>query len=185
VSGGRFTPNIQTGVDDCCGVQMISPFRMRCGPRTPTILPSTQTVFVQLPGTKLLLALFPTVCRVVVVQVSSASFAWIIHAIILKLLLHFMGMSAAVPFLEVLAYAGYVFVHVCISTVFGAAFGALFVVCVSFLYTRPSLLLCCGIACAWDAIVNTSSEKPFICDSLFLPKHNCNYPAVGLILCPK
>lgn len=55
--------------------------------------------------------------------VSSASFAWIIHAIVLKLLLHFMGMSAAVPFLEVLAYAGYVFVHVCISTVFGAAFG--------------------------------------------------------------
>lgn len=55
--------------------------------------------------------------------VSTASFAWLGHAAVLKFLLHLMGMGAAVPFLEVFAYAGYVFVHVCVSTVMGAAFG--------------------------------------------------------------
>jgi hypothetical protein len=34
-----------------------------------------------------------------------------------------MGIPSAVPFLEVVAYAGYPFVHVCLSSLVGAAFG--------------------------------------------------------------
>ena len=54
---------------------------------------------------------------------STASLAWLVHAIILKVLLHLMGIPSAVPFLEVVAYAGYAFVHVCMTTILGAAFG--------------------------------------------------------------
>mmetsp|Transcript_16093 Transcript_16093/g.48203 ORF Transcript_16093/g.48203 Transcript_16093/m.48203 type:complete len:358 (-) Transcript_16093:1579-2652(-) len=57
--------------------------------------------------------------------VSTASVAWFINAVILKLLLHLMGIPSAIPFLEVVAYAGYAFVHVCITTILGAAFGRL------------------------------------------------------------
>lgn len=38
-------------------------------------------------------------------------------------LLYLMGIPSAVPFLEVVSYAGYPFVHVCIAAIFGAAFG--------------------------------------------------------------
>jgi hypothetical protein len=34
-----------------------------------------------------------------------------------------MGIPSAVPFLEVVAYAGYPFVHVCLTSLAGAAFG--------------------------------------------------------------
>ena len=41
----------------------------------------------------------------------------------LQALLYLMGIPSAVPFLEVVAYAGYPFVHVCLSSLVGAAFG--------------------------------------------------------------
>ena len=42
---------------------------------------------------------------------------------LLQALLYLMGIPSAVPFLEVVAYAGYPFVHVCLSSLVGAAFG--------------------------------------------------------------
>jgi YIF1 len=41
----------------------------------------------------------------------------------MQALLYLMGIPSAVPFLEVVAYAGYPFVHVCLSSLVGAAFG--------------------------------------------------------------
>ena len=56
-------------------------------------------------------------------QVSSACAAWATHTVILKFLLYLMGIPAAVPFLETVAYAGYPFVLVCLSAFVGAAAG--------------------------------------------------------------
>lgn len=47
----------------------------------------------------------------------------LLHSI--QALLYLMGIPAAVPFLEVVSYAGYPFVHVCLASLAGAAFGAL------------------------------------------------------------
>lgn len=55
--------------------------------------------------------------------VSTASAAWVAHTLLIKVLLYLMGIPSAVPFLEVVAYAGYPFVHVCLAYFFGAAFG--------------------------------------------------------------
>ena len=41
----------------------------------------------------------------------------------MQALLYLMGIPSAVPFLEVVSYAGYPFMHACIATLGGAAFG--------------------------------------------------------------
>ena len=51
--------------------------------------------------------------------------AWLLHTLLLKVLLYLMGIPAAVPFLELVAYAGYPFVHICLAAIGGAAFGEL------------------------------------------------------------
>ena len=50
-------------------------------------------------------------------QVSGASAAWLLHWIILKAVLYALGIPSAVPFLEVVAYAGYPFVPTCLAMV--------------------------------------------------------------------
>lgn len=50
-------------------------------------------------------------------QVSGASAAWLLHWVILKAVLYALGIPAAVPFLEVVAYAGYPFVPTCLAMV--------------------------------------------------------------------
>ena len=56
-------------------------------------------------------------------QVSSACAAWAVHVVLLKVLLYFMGIPSAVPFLETVAYAGYPFVPACVAALVGAAGG--------------------------------------------------------------
>ncbi len=58
-------------------------------------------------------------------------------------LLYLMGIPSAVPFLEVVSYAGYPFVHVCITAVFGAVFGETCTTCLlQFAYTSCFRLSC-------------------------------------------
>ncbi|KAK9814872.1 hypothetical protein WJX73_000954 [Symbiochloris irregularis] len=49
--------------------------------------------------------------------VSGASAAWLLHWIILKAVLYALGIPSAVPFLEIVAYAGYPFVPTCLAMV--------------------------------------------------------------------
>ncbi|KAK9840959.1 hypothetical protein WJX81_002630 [Elliptochloris bilobata] len=55
--------------------------------------------------------------------VSEASAAWLVHWVLLKAVLWVLGIPGAVPFLELAAYAGYVFVPVCVSMLAGLALG--------------------------------------------------------------
>jgi hypothetical protein len=59
----------------------------------------------------------------------------------LQALLYLMGIPSAVPFLEVVAYAGYPFVHVCLSSLVGAAFGEHAIHC-RHVMTAPRLAAC-------------------------------------------
>lgn len=47
--------------------------------------------------------------------VSSCGVAWLAHTLLLKVILYMLGIPAAVPFLELAAYAGYAFVPACAS----------------------------------------------------------------------
>jgi len=47
--------------------------------------------------------------------VSQGFGAWAVHWFVLKALMYAMGTSNAIPFLELLAYAGYTFVPICFS----------------------------------------------------------------------
>jgi hypothetical protein len=49
------------------------------------------------------------------VQVSEAFVAWFFHWVVLKALMYLLGASSAIPFLELLAYAGYPFVPTCVA----------------------------------------------------------------------
>ena len=62
-------------------------------------------------------------CSSVCLQVSSAVGAWTVHWLILKVMMYILGIPSAVPFLELMAYAGYAFAPVCASMVAGMAFG--------------------------------------------------------------
>ena len=48
-------------------------------------------------------------------QVSQGFAAWAVHWCVLKALMYALGTSNAIPFLELLAYAGYTFVPICFS----------------------------------------------------------------------
>ena len=48
-------------------------------------------------------------------QVSQGFGAWAAHCFVLKALMYMLGTSNAIPFLELLAYAGYPFVPICTS----------------------------------------------------------------------
>ena len=48
-------------------------------------------------------------------QVSQGFGAWAVHCFVLKALMYMLGTSNAIPFLELLAYAGYPFVPICTS----------------------------------------------------------------------
>ena len=50
-------------------------------------------------------------------QVSSGLTAWAVHASLIKTIYYLQHVSAAVPFLEVVAYAGYPFLYACLSVV--------------------------------------------------------------------
>ena len=56
-------------------------------------------------------------------QVSGVSVAWMLHAFLVKVILWMLGIPSAVPFLEILSYAGYPFVPICISAALGAGLG--------------------------------------------------------------
>ncbi|KAL4448647.1 hypothetical protein ABPG75_005866 [Micractinium tetrahymenae] len=47
--------------------------------------------------------------------VSSSGIAWLLHTLLLKFILYMLGISGAVPLLELAAYAGYAFVPACAS----------------------------------------------------------------------
>ncbi|KAK9829499.1 hypothetical protein WJX72_006228 [[Myrmecia] bisecta] len=49
--------------------------------------------------------------------VSSLAAAWFAHWAVLKVMLYMLGIPSAIPFLEVLAYAGYPFVPVCVASI--------------------------------------------------------------------
>lgn len=50
-------------------------------------------------------------------QVSSGLTAWAVHALLIKTIYYLQHVSAAVPFLEVVAYAGYPFLYACLNVV--------------------------------------------------------------------
>lgn len=54
---------------------------------------------------------------------SSAAAGWIVHALLLKAMLWGVGFPAAAPVLELLAYAGYIFVMSCIVLLCGLMLG--------------------------------------------------------------
>ena len=58
-------------------------------------------------------------------QVSGASAAWLVHWLILMVLQYALGIPSAVPFLEIVAYAGYPFVPTCLAVGVGVPFGEL------------------------------------------------------------
>ena len=43
--------------------------------------------------------------------------AWAVHALLIKTIYYLQHVSAAVPFLEVVAYAGYPFLYACLNVV--------------------------------------------------------------------
>lgn len=53
-------------------------------------------------------------------QVTGGVTAWAVHAALIKLIYYLQHVSAAVPYLEVVAYAGYPFAYAC-TTVAAAA----------------------------------------------------------------
>ena len=76
------------------------------------------------------------------VQASGASAAWLVHWIVLKAVLYALGIPSAVPFLEVVAYAGYPFVPTCLAMGVNVLFG------------EPAWAMClpidCSLACRSD-----------------------------------
>ena len=46
---------------------------------------------------------------------SSAFTAWLVHWVVIKATLYMLGIPSSVPFLEILAYAGYPFVPACLG----------------------------------------------------------------------
>lgn len=57
-------------------------------------------------------------------QASRASGAWLLHWMIIKGVLYALGIPSAVPFLELVAYAGYTFVPACLAVGIGVPCGA-------------------------------------------------------------
>ena len=57
-------------------------------------------------------------------QVTEGFGAWAVHWVVLKALMYLMGAPSAAPFLELLAYAGYPFVGVCLACLAKLTLGA-------------------------------------------------------------
>ncbi len=74
-------------------------------------------------------------CNDVAGQVSEAFLAWFFHWFVLKALMYLLGASSAIPFLELLSYAGYTFVPTCAALTAHVSLG---------LHLRlPSHSICC------------------------------------------
>lgn len=55
------------------------------------------------------------VTSVVLFQVSGAFTGWLVHWVVIKATLYLLSIPSSVPFLEVLAYAGYPFLYACLG----------------------------------------------------------------------
>ena len=49
------------------------------------------------------------------VQVSGAFTGWLVHWVVIKATLYLLGIPSSVPFLEIMAYAGYPFLYACLG----------------------------------------------------------------------
>jgi hypothetical protein len=54
-------------------------------------------------------------------QVSGAFTAWLVHWVVIKATLYMLGIPSSVPFLEILAYAGYPFMYACLGLLLSLA----------------------------------------------------------------
>ena len=75
-------------------------------------------------------------------QVSEGFGAWAVHWVVLKALMYALGTSNAIPFLELLAYAGYAFVPICLSLLARLTLGKLL----------PLTHRCCDAIRRWECL---------------------------------
>lgn len=125
--------------------------------------------------------LVPAASLRVLLQVSRAVFAWGLHLLVLKVMLYALGLSAAVPTLELAAYAGYPFTAASTSLVSHLAFGERHhpphVPCPP-LYTAFVCCSGCRVGCAASQLDGPATSPPAC-------QHTLASPPVHRVVAPQ